>query len=77
MYYVYMHDAIQTRAEILEKVVDKIKSLKEENEHLKLKIDSLPQPGQQCHHFCMLYFRLYSHKECYYISVYCCCFSRR
>ena len=38
---------MQTRAEILERAVDKIKTLKDENEQLKTKIDNLPQPGEQ------------------------------
>ena len=31
---------------MLERVVDKIKALKEENEQLRAKIDNLPQPGR-------------------------------
>ena len=40
---------MQTRAEILERAVDKIKTLKDENEQLKAKIDNLPhvQPGER------------------------------
>lgn len=37
---------MQTRADILERAVDKINTLKEENKKLKEKIDSLPQPGE-------------------------------
>lgn len=36
----------QTRTDVLEMAVDKIKSLKQENEVLKVKIDKLPQPGK-------------------------------
>ena len=47
--------------DILEKAVDKIKTLKEENEQLKSKIDSLPPPGMLGRGSCdlQLYYGIY------------------